>query len=230
MQLKLLSWNIWYDCYFDEVIKFFDATDYDIIALQEVVENEEKRDVISFLKARGYQHVYARSFTVKADGRMVGNAVFSRHPIVKSEVIALSPTEMHPRNAIRADIKIGSELLHVFNTHLLHAHQKPSEVQDLQVETLIKNLPANRAIVMGDFNATPESPVIQKMRAALNDLDPSSASTWCLYPEGCRTCNQLELDVRLDYIFASKDLEASGYAVEESKGSDHLPIFAVITL
>lgn len=126
---------------------------------------------------------------------MVGNAIFSKYPIVQTKAIPLAPVEdfsgrIQSRNAVRADIQIGDEVLHVFSTHLLHTHQQPTPVQDLQVETLIKNLPANRTIVMGDFNATPESPVIQKMRAVLNDLDPSSAPTWCLYPEGCNGCNQ----------------------------------------
>ena len=83
---------------------------------------------------------------------------------------------------------------------------------------------------MGDFNATPESPVIKSIQKVLVDSDPSSTPTWSVYPEGCRICNPQKLDTCLDYIFTSIDLKTSSFKVEESKASDHLPISVVVEI
>lgn len=89
---------------------------------------------------------------------------------------------------------------------------------------MIKKLPADRVIVMGDFNATPESAAIQAMNKVLVDTDPTSAPTWSMRPEGCLTCNPQAIDIRLDYIFVSRDLKTHSFEVGHSQASDHLPI------
>ena len=83
---------------------------------------------------------------------------------------------------------------------------------------------------MGDFNATPDSAVIQKMRNVLNDSDPLSTPTWSVYPEGCKTCHPLDVNTRLDYIFTTKDIKTSEFHVEHSKASDHLPVSVMVEI
>ena len=62
------------------------------------------------------------------------------------------------------------------------------------------------------------------------DTDLNNQPTWSMYPEGCSICNPQKVDVRLDYIFTTKDIKTLFYHVENSKGSDHLPIAAGIEL
>ncbi|MDZ4226986.1 MAG: hypothetical protein U1D26_00745, partial [Patescibacteria group bacterium] len=69
---------------------------------------------------------------------------------------------------------------------------------------------------------------IKRMGKALKDTDPSHAPTWSVYPEGCKVCNPQAIDVRLDYIFASRDLKTHSPKVESSKASDHLPISVTV--
>lgn len=227
MQLKILSWNIWVDGYFDHIKDFLHNADADIIGLQEVKDDDRDRDVIGYLTELGYQHVF--SPIEKRWGEKVyrdGCAVFSKHDIVSSELHILS--EQNSRVAQQADISVGDSVLHVFSTHLIHTHQKPSEIQEVQVNSLIEVLPKERTVVMGDFNATPDSIAIQKMRKVLNDTDPTSKPTWSVYPEGCHTCNPRAVDIKLDYIFSSKDIRATSFKVGESKGSDHVPISVLV--
>ena len=228
MQLKILSWNIWYDGHFDEISKFLASFNADIIGLQEVVPDDPTRDIINFLKKLGYHHVFAPVKTIKKDGRTMGNAVFSKYPIIKNETYVLSETSS--RKALRVDIKVKETILHVFSTHLLHTHQQPSETQELQAENLIKVLPKKNTIVMGDFNATPESIAIKMMNETLKNTDLSLAPTWSMYSEGCHICNPKKVDVRLDYIFTSEDIKTNSPKVYQSKGSDHLPISITINL
>ncbi|TAK59266.1 hypothetical protein EPO14_00385 [Patescibacteria group bacterium] len=231
MQLKVLSWNIWDEGHFDEIAEFLRSSEADIIGLQEVLPFSKSIPIIEFLTSLGYEHVYApaRAATLSSDGTdEMGNAVFSRHPIVSSAVHMLS--DENKRVAVQADITIEGETVHVFSVHLLHTHQKVSSIQELQVENLLKVLPLEKVMVMGDFNATPESVAVQKMHSVLTDTDTTHTPTWSVYPEGCPVCNPQKIDTRLDYIFLSSDIKTIASKVENSKGSDHLPISATVEI
>jgi endonuclease/exonuclease/phosphatase family metal-dependent hydrolase len=227
MKLKLLSWNIWCDGYMDELSAFLGKSDADIICLQEVLPHDDTRDILGFMKGHGYHYVYADAMR-HDDGWSMGNAIFTKHEIVRSATYILS--EKESRNAVSADVMVDGTLVHIFSIHLLHPHQQPSAIQDAQAEALIKAMPSDRTLVMGDFNATPESNAIQKMRAVVSDADPTNAPTWSMYPAGCSVCQPQNLDIRLDYIFATKDVKIMSFTVGQSKGSDHLPILATIEL
>ncbi len=230
MQLKILSWNIWIDGHFDQIVDFLKTSDADIIGLQEVQTDDPKRDVIKYLEGLGYKYVFA-PVTKEWGGKVWkdGPAIFSRYNIIESKTHTLS--EVNSRAAIQADIQVGNnKALHVFSTHLLHTHQKPDELQVMQVDSLIKVLPGDNTIVMGDFNAAPDSIAIQKMRGIMMDADPASSPTWSVYPEGCSKCIPQAINTRLDYIFTSKDIKTSSFKVENSKGSDHLPISVIVEI
>ncbi len=221
--MKILSWNIWIDCDFNQLKDFLTAVDADIIGLQEVKDDDPERDVIGFLTGLGYQHVFAR--TEQEWGGKVyrhGPAIFSKFPIVRPEIYFLDDKDQ--RAAARADVEVNGKVLHVFSTHLIHTHQKPSTQQEAQVARLIEKLPPNHVVVMGDFNATPDSAAIQAMNDVLIDTDLVSNPTWSMHPEGCLTCNPQTVDTRLDYIFVSRDLKANSFMVGKSAASDHLPI------
>ncbi len=133
--------------------------------------------------------------------------------------------------AIKADVEIGGHTIHVFSIHLKHTHQKPLALQDLQAENLIKTASEEKTIIMGDFNALPESSVIQKMSKVFKNAETNPFTpTWSLYKEGCTVCLVESLKYTLDYIFTSRDLKTSSFKVENSKASDHLPISAIIEI
>lgn len=211
------------DNHFDEVKDFLRSSNADVIGLQEVKDDDASRDVIGFLESLGYASVFAPMEHVW-DGKTYrfGPAIFSRLPIVSSEIVSLSSES--PRVVVRADIQDRKKRLRVFCTHLLHTHQMPSIVQEAQAKRLLELVPATRAIVMGDFNATPESATIRLMRERLIDTDSDSSPTWSVYPEGCTGCLPPRLDIRLDYIFVTLDIKTSSFEVGDSRGSDHLPV------
>lgn len=226
MELKIISWNIWDEGHFDEIAQFLKSSEADIVGLQEVLPFSKSIPIIEFLTSLGYEHVYAPARLSGGEKEEMGNAVFSKYPIVNSAVHVLS--EENKRIAVQADITVEGKIVHVFSVHLLHTHQKASSIQELQVENLLKVLPQEKVIVMGDFNATPDSVAVQKVRSVLTDTDTTSAPTWSVYPEGCPVCNPLEIDIRMDYIFVSSEIKTISSAVEASKGSDHLPISAIV--
>lgn len=229
MKLKVLSWNIWIEGHFDLVSDFLKVSEADIIGLQEVLADDPKRDVISFLTKLGYQYVFAP--VKKTWGGKVwsdGPAIFSKYKIQNSETYFLSKKDS--RVAARAGILVEGGLLHIFSTHLIHTHQQQSDVQEEQGLNLLKEVPSKNSIVMGDFNAAPDSIVIRNMKELLIDSDLELQPTWSIYPEGCLVCKPKKLDTKLDYIFNSKDLKTSNFKVDNSKASDHLPITVMVEI
>ena len=229
MRIKILSWNIWCDCDFAKVAEFLAASKADIIGLQEIVPGDRNRDIVSFLSKLGYEYAVAPIGATFSDGRMITSGIFSKYPIYKSETHLLS--EESPRQAIEVEIKVDKVMLTVFSFHLKHTHQQESPLQNLQAENLIKVLPEEKVIVMGDFNATPNMKPIKCMREVLVDTNPASGPTLDAALFDCKECDPKAIaDTRLDYIFASKDLTTHSPKVENSHGSDHLPISVVLEL
>src|SRR3989344_2763950 len=121
MKLKILSWNIWIDSYFDKVADFLCQSNADIICLQEVEDKDPERDVIGLLSGLGYSHVFMPVPQIWR-GKNYRNclAIFSKHKIIGSEKYILSAE--NSRGAVRADIDVHGKILHVFTTHLIHTH------------------------------------------------------------------------------------------------------------
>lgn len=227
--MKILSWNIWVDGYFDQLKDFLQNIDADIIGLQEVQENDPERNIIGFLTELGYQHVFAMTeHSWGGKDYKIGPALFTKLPIVNRGIFLVN--DEVKRAVAWMDIEAGSQLLHVFSVHLAHTHQEESKEQEKEATRLIEKLSSENVIVMGDFNATPESETIKKMKEIVIDTDPASNPTWSVYPEGCVTCNPQSIDTKLDYIFVSKDLKTHSFKVEQSKASDHLPISVVVEI
>lgn len=229
MRLKVLSWNIWIFGNFDQTLRFLKESNADIMSLQEVQDNDPKRDTIKFLTSLGYQHIFLP--VQKAWGGRTWNdgpAIFSRYPIIQTASRILSQNE--GRGVVRADINIHKDILHIFSTHLKHTHQQQSDEQEEQAANLLKMIPSDKTLVMGDFNATPDSTTIQKVKSILVDTDSSSKPTWSQYTEGCTKCRIGELSIRLDYIFTTGDIKVSEFRIEDSKASDHLPITVILDI
>src|SRR3990167_9398702 len=91
MQLKVLSWNIWVDGYFDQVADFVKSSEADLIGLQEVEDKDPKRDIIKFLRDLGYYHVFAPIKKVW-DEKVYNDseAIFSKYKIQDTRTYELS--------------------------------------------------------------------------------------------------------------------------------------------
>ncbi len=240
MKLKIISWNIWCGTHLDEVIAFLKSAKADIIALQEAAEDERGNIADIIAKELGHECVHAIEMKIplrflpgyKSDdqgSKKFGPAILSKYKIIRSQKHELSSAKNFRRLIVGADIKVGSEILSVFSIHLKHTHQRPSALQDLEAENLLKILPTQKVIVMGDFNSLPGSSVVKKMSRILQDAESSADTpTWSVYKEGCTGCLVERVKYKLDYIFASRDIKIDSFRVDDSKGSDHLPITAVI--
>jgi endonuclease/exonuclease/phosphatase family metal-dependent hydrolase len=241
MKVKVLSWNIWHGQDMKGVIEFLRKSEADIIGLQEVLEfendkNENQAKIIAH--ELGYNFVYFPAFKTdrKSPVFIQGNAILTRHEIIKSENNLLSDMssyqgggETEPRVAGEVKLKIKNEELRVFVTHLAYSHKlQPSNLRDLQTDKLLSFIDGDKTILMGDFNVTPDSDVIKKVSQIMNDVGQKNGGpTWSIVKRIYKGF-AVDFNYRIDYIFTSKDLKIENYQVEKLLASDHLPIFAVI--
>ena len=236
-RLKLLSWNIWQGYHLKEIISFLQAAEADIIGLQEVIEKDGTNTAAVIAEELGYHSAYYRAIEKTRLGFPQGNAVLSKYPIDKSVPYLLSDSSLYkgtaetePRVAIEARILIANMLLTIFTTHLAYSHLfRDSEMRNMQVDHLIQLLPPTRTILLGDFNSHPDSSYMEKLNQIMQNTDTElTKPTWTVYPFDYEGFHETELRHRLDYIFVSKDILVRSFDVEDSTGSDHLPISAVV--
>lgn len=218
--------------YLPKIISLLEKEQPDIVALQEVIQEPDGKgnSAETIAQTLGYQWVFAPVMSFAHEGRMVdwGEAVLSRYDIVKSEVLELSTDPRHI--GLLSHIRIEKTHLSVISTHLTHTHQVTSAHQEKEAAALARLAPKDHAVIMGDFNALPESKTIAFMREKFTDADLKNLPTWCVYPNGCNTCQLSQVKHRLDYLFATPDVLICNYRTIQSDGSDHLPILATVTL
>jgi len=237
VEIKVISWNIWQDYHLDEVITYLKQGNADIIGIQEVIEKNGTNTGAIIAGRLGYECAYYRAIEKTRLGFPQGNAILSRYPITKSTSHMLSTVdqftgnaESEPRVAVETHIDIMGTQVTVITTHLAYSYMfQESAMRNLQVDKLLSVLPKAKTILIGDFNSHPDSSYMKKLTAILQNTDKDLiAPTWTVYPFDYEGFHETELKHRLDYIFVTRDISVTDFRVEPSKGSDHLPIAAVL--
>ncbi|MGH3155077.1 MAG: endonuclease/exonuclease/phosphatase family protein [Streptosporangiaceae bacterium] len=155
-----------------------------------------------------------------------GNAVLSRYPIARWENTHLirSPGQ-EQRGLLHVEVDMPGALLHVYVAHLDAFSQTDRVRQAEQVAELVgENGPA---VLLGDFNARPETPEISSLRATLTD-------TWtAAFSGGPPATHPADPPpARIDYIFISQRLSATwtSLSTDDPAASDHLPVVSRLAL
>jgi endonuclease/exonuclease/phosphatase family metal-dependent hydrolase len=233
--VRVMSYNLhfgfdvrgWSDL--EGVARAIEAAGPEVVGLQEVSRGwyiNGSTDMLGWLQRR-LRMPHAR-FAGASDA-IWGNAVLSRHPIVADELVPL-PSEDLPlrRNALRVELDLGGgRRLQVVVTHLHHVEGPGgTRVRLAQLPRLLDEVAGRPAtVLLGDLNAEPDSAEVALLRAAgLTDAfvagggRPGDELTW---PSD-------RPDRRIDYIWFSPDLTASGFAATTVTASDHRGIAATI--
>ncbi len=194
----------------------------DIVGLNEVYggcagcgEQAEK-----LAKRLGWQWYFSEAFL--DDGtEPFGNAVVSRFPIEHAETIPIpypevrSGTEYYePRAVLRARIA-GHTVL------VTHFGLNPDE-QDNALQTVLPLLEADRCILMGDFNVTPDNAVLSPIRSRMQDVDAFLPAGTMSFPSDCPR-------KKIDYIFTSSGYTVTSAGIPAVVVSDHRPYVAELS-
>ncbi len=212
----------------------------DVVGLQEDCvppdgksQAEELAEALS--ERTGHRYYVARGSTHEAQWHGIlfdeGVSVISAHPIRTARVIQLPSHSFH-RRAVVVDLDVGGVPLRFCSTHLDWGDHN-EDVRCAAMRVLIEEVRAAKyGLIVGDFNATPETRAMIQTADVLVDVwgkvKPSDAGF--TFPANAP-------DRRIDYLFATRPLAEGAHdawLVAQNDGevwlSDHLGLAARIRL
>lgn len=206
--------NVWS---LEETARAIEAEAPDVIVLNEVGRGwlvTSGNDMLPWLSQRlDMPYVWGPA----SDDGLWGNAILSRLPITESAVEKFASTQNLKRSAVSARIDAGESGFWVFGTHL----DNPSGAGEARMEQVAELIAFwdNRlpAMVLGDFNATPEDDVL----TAFIDLGFVDVGV-ALGPEAFTSEDRR----RIDYILTTEGIEVLDVWIPETWVSDHKPVVA----
>ncbi|MBT2581502.1 endonuclease/exonuclease/phosphatase family protein [Planococcus sp. ISL-109] len=153
--------------------------------------------------------------------REYGNATLSRYPIQSSTNHDLSSVEEHPedfepRGLLEAMIDADGFCFSFYNTHL-SLTDKEVERNLTEILVLTRENPLPKVLV-GDFNASPESEHIQRFTRHFHNAFGETGP----YPETYKM--EGDHGKKIDYIFHDPHFSAEDTWTVSSEASDHVPI------
>ncbi len=239
MTLSVLTLNIWHDSgpWQDRVQRlrgWIDRLGPDLIGFQEVLKGPRIDQLEEMLDGTGYVCDYAKAIDFWNDPSLAfGNAVASRWPIAEREELILpngGDGEIRVALSVTVDGPLGPVS---FTTTHLHWKFHHGAIRERQVvalgELVLRRRPRGGfpPIVVGDFNAAPESAEIRYV-TGLQSLEGRSLylrDAWAEAGEGgdgITWSNRndyarpwLEPERRIDYIFVGPP-QPSGVGLVES--------------
>lgn len=223
MAVKVLTLNLWnrsgpYDARKARIREWVQRLDPDVIGFQEAMRGDGFDQVPDLLDGFDYHIEFAKADTW--DVMEFGNAVASRWPIIDREVLELPSMDT---GETRCALSVTTSTPHGevcftcthLNWKLHHGIVREAQVAPLS-EFVLRRRPRGGfpPIVVGDFNAEPESDEIRYMRG-FGSIDGRSAmffDAWSVAGDGGPgytwsnrnpyAAIALEPERRIDYIFA----------------------------
>jgi endonuclease/exonuclease/phosphatase family metal-dependent hydrolase len=233
--LRVATFNIHHGVGLDNVLDLeriaatVESTGADVVGLQEVDVHFGQRsdfvDQASWLADRlGMYAAFGANLdfdplTPGAPRRQYGTAILSEHRIRETNNTLLPrPAGGEQRGLLAAQIRVRGLPVRIFNTHLQH----DSQVERLAQVAAIRDVLAGTnesVVVLGDLNATPDSPEIAGLTEDLVDA-------WVTAGVGAGyTFDAATPHARIDYVMSSGDVVARTAAVvTTADASDHLPV------
>lgn len=226
--IKVLSWNLHHGAGADgkvdlvRIADFIRKQDADVVALQEV-DNQCARSgkvdqAAELAKLTGLHGAFGAAMPY--DGGHYGQAILSKHPIAKTEVVRL-PGEGEPRIGFVAEIRIPDGSLTFVSTHFHHRSAEDRVAQAKELLAMLEKIPGP-IVVAGDLNAFPGSPPLALFTEPWFHVKKQAPAA---------TCPADQPKSEIDHFFARGLVQTQDAVVlDESVSSDHRPILAVLTV
>ncbi len=221
--LKVATYNINYqNSSIDRAAKYFKQENIDILALEEARPEfvEEARQILD------YPYSYVTDCDCSAEDTEV--AIISKYPIGFSRSVVEHQNGIILRSEIQLDHKkrIAVYAVHISPPFNNSWYQLRNDfIAKLSEQVVEENLPT---IVMGDFNTTIFSPVMQDFISSNESvLDNIAEYSW---PKCSWNKFSNIVCARIDHIFVASQFELGKRYMGENFGSDHKPVIAEIAI
>lgn len=235
MKVTILQWNVWYREKSENIMRELQKFNADIVCLQEVSPELAEQAAT----ATGYSKYYI--VTLKTTERQMGNAIFSRFPLLSSASIvtqaedkASSRHDKESRYYLEATLQLPSQTLSMGTIHASYTRGFiESPYKTAETNKLMEAVSNHREnyILAGDFNAVPESSTIRTLEKHLKHAGPDyRQNTWSSKRVEYTNFVAEGLNWRLDYVFTTPDINVVDSKILQTEASDHLPILTTIEL
>lgn len=235
MNIKVMTFNIQHcenfnsgEIDFEAYAKAIRDSGADIIGLNEV--RGEGPDEGYAAQARilssltGLEYYFAEA--IRFGGYLpYGNALLSRFPILCAHTLPVPDPPVRKydgyyetRCLLKAELDVPGGL----TVCVIHFGLNPDEHENA-ARTVLTNVCARRCILMGDFNVTPEDAII-------SGIADKMADTAAALPETPFTFPSDKPEMKIDYIFTSRDIRTVSSGVPQLVLSDHRPYTAVLSV
>jgi endonuclease/exonuclease/phosphatase family metal-dependent hydrolase len=227
---RVMTWNMCNPCDAGNVDRAAEIAAYapQVIGLQEacVRDVESIRDHLENLHGLVYHVEYgavlrnwSRCGGVPWRPGGYGQAILSAAPM-KDVVRAEYPDGgSEDRGYLAVTTTLGGRSVRVFDTHL--AQRRQEEVRAAQVRVLAAEVARyDRAIVLGDFNAVPDAPELDRMWTLALDTDPQ-----CRHSVSGACEPTTDWQSKFDYVFL-RGIDSLRHRVHPSAYSDHHALLA----
>lgn len=230
MNIKIMTYNIQH-CNahlrgvidYDLIASAIAKEGADIVGLNEVYGDGggEISQAKILADAVGYPYFYFAKAIELRGGRGYGNALLSKYPISRAQTIPVPDPDprryseyYESRVLLKADIALPS--VGTLTLGVIHFGLNPDEAENA-VETVLRELPCERALLIGDLNLTPDSEILEPIRARMTDTKTKSPT----FPSDAPR-------IKIDHIFATPDIKIISHDTPSTVASDHLPHTAII--
>lgn len=199
----------------------------DIVGLNEIRNKGQRPDfvdqtaVLSDLTGLKYRY-FAKAIDVWGNNPY-GNGFLSKYKIESVETIMIpDPCPKTGKEYYETRCILKAKLENSVTVLVTHFGLNEDERQNA-VDTVVKNLEKEKCILMGDFNALPNSRVLDPIRARMKDTADLFNKPLLSYPSD-------NPDRKIDYIFVSHDIDVVAADIPQIIASDHRPHTAVVSL
>ena len=212
---------------FDVMANAILACDPDIVGLNEMRglgEHPDYPEQVKILAEKtGMPYYYfAPAISFEGEGPY-GNGFLSKFPILHAEKVIIPEPMPHKyegyyetRCVLKAELENGVTVL------VSHFGLNPDEAESA-ASTVVKLSKKEKCVLMGDFNLTPEDPLLLPIRAVLKDTADAFDGEKLSFPSDAP-------DRKIDYIFVSKDVKVLAADIPPIVASDHRPHTASIEI
>ena len=181
-------------------------------------------DIIADLCDMPYRY-FAKAIDVKKEASPYGNAIISKIPFTSVETVHIPdpPTESRigtrwyeHRCFLKARLDGGITVLGV------HVGLNPEE-KELAVKTILPHIEKEKCFLLGDFNMSPSNALLDPIREVMRDAAE-------LFSEELLSCPSDLPKRKIDYIFATPDVEFVSADIPDIVSSDHRPHIATVII
>ena len=210
---------------FDLIADVIRTYDPDVIGLNEMrgkgITEAYGAQTEELSQRTGMEHKYFARAILVGGTEPYGNALLSKIPIASAQTVPVPDPEprgysgyYETRCLIKAKLENGLTVL------VIHFGLNPDE-QENAVKTVLEHLEDEKCVLMGDFNVSPDDPVLDPIRARMRDTAELFEGEKQSYPSDAPR-------IKIDYIFVSRDIEVIAADIPAVVGSDHRPHTAKI--